>query len=243
MDGAKILVVEDDANLATLLCERLERYGYRVVHTLAHNDVREQVRTLAPHLVILDINLPRYDGFHWCRQIRVESDVPILFLSGRSGPMDQVLALEGGGDDYVTKPFDGDVLLAKVGSLLRRAYGGHAVSTVAPGPAGTLSPLRLAGVELDCAQLTLSTTQGCTPLTPVEYRLMRSLFAASGQVVARAELLDQLWDDARFVDDNTLSVNVARVRRKLAAIAAPLRLETVRSAGYRLVADAGGCDA
>ncbi|MCY0869779.1 MAG: response regulator, partial [Firmicutes bacterium] len=101
MEGATIVVVEDDEQLATLLCARLEHYGYRVVRALAYEDVRAQVLAAHPHLVVLDINLPRYDGFHWCRKIRLDSQVPILFLSGRSGPMDQVLALEGGGDDYV----------------------------------------------------------------------------------------------------------------------------------------------
>lgn len=231
-----ILIVEDDSTLAQLIIENLRRYGYMATRVTDYDDVRSQVDRIKPNLVLLDVNLPKYDGFYWCRAIRHDSPVPIIFVSGRSGPMDQVLALEGGADDYVIKPFHSEVLLAKISSLLHRTYGHYALSepTMILHPTAQ-SAAQCFGLTLDGLRLTVRTAEQSEVLTAMEFRLLHALLARDGQIVARSTLLAELWDDARFVDDNTLSVNISRVRKRLARLEAAVEIETVRALGYRTI--------
>lgn len=223
----RIMVVEDDQKLASILSEELERFGYEVVQAVDPGRVKEEFVTYKPDLVLLDINLPRYDGFYWCRQIRTISKVPIIFISARDSDFDQVRALENGGDDYITKPFNLELAIAKIQSLIRRTYGEYAL--------GPEADVIWAGeLWLRRSDNRASYRDREVELTPKEARLLSCLMERHGQIVAREELLEALWDDVEFVDDNTLTVNVARLRRRLADLGLEEAIETKRGQGYRL---------
>ncbi|MCG0239145.1 MAG: response regulator transcription factor [Firmicutes bacterium] len=224
-----ILLVEDDPKIAGILAAELERYGYAVSQVRDFSRVKEEFLALRPDLVLLDIHLPRFDGYYWCRQIRTVSKVPILFISARDGDLDQIRALEHGGDDYITKPFNLELVVAKVRSALRRAYGEYAL-------ARDPEVLRVGDLWLSRATNRVSRGDREVELSPREFRLLWLLAERAGTIVSREELLEALWDDVDFVDDNTLTVNVARVRRRLEELGLPHAIETKRGQGYRLIA-------
>lgn len=228
----RIMIVEDDAKISDILAGELRRYDFDVVEVGGDANVKEAYMTYRPHLILLDINLPRYDGFYWCRQLRTVSKVPILFISARSDDLDQVRALEHGGDDYITKPFNLELVVAKVRSSLRRAYGEYAGG-------GDDSLLYVSGLALNKATNEISCGGRTVELTPREFRLLECLARRAGQIVTRTELLEALWDDVEFVDDNTLTVNVTRVRRRLAELGLEDAIETKRGQGYRLALPGG----
>ncbi len=223
----RIMIVEDDAKLSAILGDELRRFGHEVVEIPGDENVKEAFAAYLPDLVLLDINLPRYDGFYWCRQIRTISKVPIIFISARSDDLDQVRALENGGDDYITKPFNLELVLAKVHSTLRRAYGEYAL-------ARDHDLVHVGELLLNKAKNAVSYKGRDVELSPREFRLLLCLAERPGEIVERAELLEALWDDVEFVDDNTLSVNVTRVRRRLAEFGLHDAIETKRGQGYRL---------
>jgi two-component system OmpR family response regulator len=223
----RIMLVEDDRKIGAILAEELERYGYAVVTVQDFARIKEEFLAAKPDLVLLDINLPRFDGYYWCRQIRLHSSVPILFISARAGEVDQVRALENGGDDYITKPFHLELVLAKVRSALRRAYGEYA-------SARESDLLQVGSLLLNRSENRISRNGVTLELTPKEFRLLWLLAERERTIVTREEILEALWDDVEFVDDNTLTVNVARVRRRLAELGLPTAIETKRGQGYRL---------
>lgn len=223
----RIMIVEDDRKIADILAGELGRYGYEVTVVARADRVRDDFVACSPDLVLLDINLPHYDGYYWCRQIRAISKVPIIFISARSDEMDQVRALENGGDDYITKPFNLELVLAKVRSSLRRAYGEYAV-----GPDAEL--MTVGDLMLNRANNRIAYAGSEIELSPQEFRLLLCLAKEAGHIVEREQLLEALWDDVDFVDDNTLTVNVARVRRRLADLGLSDAIETKRGQGYRL---------
>ncbi|GAA4874639.1 response regulator transcription factor [Paenibacillus vulneris] len=225
----RILIVEDDDKIASILQSYMERYGYSPQRATDFRDIKQQFMTHKPDLVLLDINLPHYDGFYWCRQIRSVSNVPIIFLSARVGEMDQVMAIENGGDDYITKPFHLDVVIAKVKSVLRRTYGEYAGAN--PMPRDTMN---VAGLILDTSKNTMEWNGVKMDLSRNEFLLMNCLARHADRIVTRETLLEALWDDIDFVDDNTLTVNVTRVRKKLEELGIVKAIETVRGQGYRL---------
>lgn len=224
----RIMIIEDDDKIAAILKEYIVKYGYEVVRAARFRDLKQEFAEVKADLVLLDINLPHFDGFYWCRQIRTVSNVPIIFLSARVGDMDQVMAIENGGDDYITKPFHLDVVMAKIKSVLRRAYGEYASSG-----AGT-DALEANGLTLDRAKNVVEWNGKKADLSRNECLLLASLIAKAGRIVTREDLLEALWDDVHFVDDNTLTVNVTRVRKKLEELGLPKAIETVRGQGYRL---------
>lgn len=224
----KIMLVEDDTSLVQLLCSYLEKYGYHPVTASDFERVLDAFFEVRPHLVLLDINLPRYDGFYWCRKIRQVSKVPIILISAREGAMDQVLGLESGADDYITKPFDYEVVMAKIKSQLRRCYG-----DLAPG-VRTERRLELAGLTLYPERPELHFEGKVVVLTKKEAVLAETLLRSAPRTASRELLMEKLWDDQAFVDENTLNVNVARLRKKLKEIGIDGALETVRGYGYRL---------
>lgn len=222
-----IMIVEDDYKIASLLQSHIERYGYRVVLTTDFERVMEQFTDIQPDLVLLDVNLPSYDGYYWCRQIRNHSICPVLFISARAGEMDQIMALENGADDYITKPFDYGVVMAKIRSQLRRAYGEYA----------TRQEERLVqkeGLTLYVERLELTHGNELVSLTKKEADIIESLLERYPRVASREALLEKLWDDQTFVDENTLNVNITRVRKKLQELGLEQAVETVRGIGYRL---------
>lgn len=228
MEKHRILIVEDDMKIASMLAETLRKYHYEVKAVEAFDQIVEEFNAFAPHLVLLDINLPSYDGYYWCRQLRQFTTVPIIYISARSGEMDQIFALENGGDDFITKPFHYEIVLAKIKSHLRRSYGEYASKqeerTVKQGQ-----------LQLFLERMELHTKSAEIPLQKKECVILELLMGEAPKVVSREKLLEELWDDQAFVDENTLNVNMTRVRKKLADYDIQSTIETVRGAGYRFV--------
>lgn len=228
----QILIVEDDGKIAEAVRAYLERYGYSATVVDDFRHVEQEFRRLRPHLVLMDVNLPYQDGFHLTRALRRHSAVPILFLSARAGEMEQVLGMESGGDDYITKPFHLEVLHAKVKAVLRRVYGEYAHGEqAAPGV------LQVGRLQLDPTAGEVRFGGEAQALTRTELKLLHLLMERAGRVVSREDSLEALWDDAAFVDDNTLTVNVTRLRAKLETWNLREALETRRGQGYVLLPD------
>lgn len=223
-----IMVVEDDAKIADLLNSHIEKYGYQAVIADDFGNVFELFQQIRPDLVLLDINLPSFDGYYWCRQIRRVSTCPIIFISARTGEMDQVMALENGADDYITKPFHYELVMAKIRSQLRRSCGEYA-------PKMEERTVEVGGLVLYPERMEVHWDGHLLELSKKEALLLELLMKRSPRVTSREALLDKLWDDQNFVDENTLNVNVARVRKKLQEAGIDGAIETVRGAGYRLV--------
>ncbi|MHA6483106.1 response regulator transcription factor [Paenibacillus sp. strain BS8-2] len=243
-----IFIVEDDSKIASILKGRMEQYGYVAATATNFRDLMPQFDAFEPQLVLLDINLPFFDGYYWCRQIRKQSSVPIIFISARSGEMDQVMAIENGGDDYITKPIALELLMAKVRGALRRVYGEYAQQTsgsaIGPNKGSADGDF---GAEISAGSLKLHLSRNevewndCKiELTKNECLLAECLIRRPGHVIQREQLLEALWDDVQFVDDNTLTVNVTRLRKKLEELGLPKAIETVRGQGYKLSLDGMG---
>lgn len=232
MEKHRIFIVEDDVKIASLLAETLRKYQYEVETIQEFEHLIEEFTAFNPHMVLLDINLPAYDGYYWCRQLRQHTTCPIIFISARSGEMDQIFALENGGDDFITKPFNYEIVLAKIRSHLRRTYGEYAARqeerTIKQGQL----VLHLERMELHKNDLEI-------PLQKKECIILELLMGHAPKVVTREQLLEELWDDQAFVDENTLNVNMTRVRKKLADYHIASTIETVRGAGYRFILSAG----
>lgn len=221
----RILLIEDDDALAREITGRLEQYGFQVVRSEEYERVTERFARESIHLVILDVNLPRSDGFQVCRRIREISAVPILFASARDGSMDAVMGLSVGGDDYITKPFSSEVLVAKVQAMLRRAYE--------LGPAAS-DLVEHDGIILDVRASTVRVGDRSRELTKNEFRVLHALLRNHGAVVSRDQLMEALWQGDVFVDDNTLSVNVNRVRKVLAELGRGDAIVTRKGQGYMI---------
>ncbi|HFI0166022.1 TPA: response regulator transcription factor [Streptococcus suis] len=221
----KILLVEDDKTISQLVAKNLINWGYQVQEVKDFQMVLDQIRDFQPHLILLDIGLPFFNGYYWCQEIRKTSRVPIMFLSSHDQPMDIVMAINMGADDYVTKPFEMTVLLAKIQGLLRRTYDF----------VGEQSLLWFEEVSLDLKTMQVSYKQDVEELTRNEFQILRVLFEHGKEVVSREELMRELWNSDIFVDDNTLSVNIARLRKKLAELGLPDVIATKKGVGYGLV--------
>lgn len=223
----RILIIEDDPKLAEIILTDVKKYGYDAKLADSFEDIMTDFNAYEPHLVLLDINLPRFDGFYWCRQIRQESICPVIFISARTGEMDQVMALENGGDDFITKPFNPELMMAKVRSHLRRAYGEYAVKQ-------SEKVIEIDGLILYSERLELKYKNERIVVTKKEADILESLLERYPRVAGREDLLEKLWDEQTFVDENTLNVNVTRVRKRLQSIGIVDAIETVRGVGYRL---------
>lgn len=228
MDNHRIYIVEDDQKIATMLASMLNKYSYETKIVADFDRVVEEAEEWNPHLILLDINLPSYDGYYWCRQLRQVTTCPIIFLSARSSEMDQVFAIENGGDDYITKPFHYEIVLAKIKSHLRRNFGEYARSQEE-------RKVILGKLTLYMERLELHVNNEAIPLQKKESTILELLVKNYPKVVSREQLLEELWDDQSFVDENTLNVNMTRVRKKLQDYNVVSTIETVRGAGYRLV--------
>ncbi|HEM4667612.1 TPA: response regulator transcription factor [Streptococcus suis] len=221
----KILLIEDDKTISQLVAKNLINWGYQVQEVKDFQMVLEQMEEFQPHLILLDIGLPFFNGYYWCQEIRKTSRVPIIFLSSHDQPMDIVMAINMGADDYVTKPFEITVLLAKIQGLLRRTYDF----------VGEQSLLWFEEISLDLKTMQVSYGQVVEELTRNEFQILRVLFEHGKEVVSREELMRELWNSDIFVDDNTLSVNIARLRKKLAELGLPDVIATKKGVGYGLV--------
>lgn len=223
----KIYIIEDDSSLGFLLKEYISKYQFDVKIVKNFENIMSEFNEFKPNLVLLDVNLPKFDGFYWCRRIRQESKIPIIFISARDSGMDQVMALENGGDDYITKPFYYEVVMAKIKSHLRRAFGDYAPHTEE-------RIVELDGLIFYPERLEIKFNDRKVIITKKEGILLEYLIKKYPKVVARDFLLEKIWDYIEFVEENTLNVNISRIRKKLQDIGICNGIETVRSVGYRL---------
>ena len=220
----KILLVEDDQVIRQQVGKLLSEWGFEVILVEDFMEVLTLFVQSEPHLVLMDIGLPLFNGYHWCQEIRKISQVPIMFLSSRDQAMDIVMAINMGADDFITKPFDQQVLLAKVQGLLRRSYEFGRDESL----------LEYAGVILNTKSMDLHYQGEVLSLTKNEFQILRILFEHAGNIVARDDLMRELWNSDFFIDDNTLSVNVARLRKKLEEQGLARFIETKKGIGYGL---------
>jgi response regulator protein graR len=219
----QILLVEDDNTLFQELKKELEQWDFNVVGVEDFSHVMETFETFNPEIVILDVQLPKYDGFYWCRKMRQQSNVPILFLSSRDNPMDQVMSMELGADDYMQKPFYTNVLIAKLQAIYRRVYefGVEEKRT-----------LSWQDATVDLSKDSIQKDDKTIFLSKTEMIILEMLINKKNQIVTRDTLITALWDDEAFVSDNTLTVNVNRLRKKLAEINMDDAIETKVGKGY-----------
>ena len=218
----RIFMVEDDGVIAGAVQRHLESWGYQVACARRFDAVLSEFVEFDPQLVLLDISLPFFNGYHWCQEIRRVSQVPILFLTSASDNVNAVMAMQMGGDDLLGKPFDLQVLSAKVQAMLRRAYD----FTAAP------ALLSCGGAVLNLGNGTLTIHGQRVELTKNEGKLLQLLLEKKGQTVSRDAMMTALWESDSFVDENTLSVNVNRLRRKLEAAGLPDFIHTRKGVGY-----------
>lgn len=218
----RILIVEDDAAIAGVMARHLESWGYTVHCAQRFDGVLAEFAAFDPQLVLLDVSLPFFNGYHWCGEIRKVSQVPVIFITSAADNVNVVMAMQMGGDDLLAKPFDLQVLSAKVQAVLRRAY-----DFSAPGRL-----LSCGGAVLNVADGTLTVGSHRVELTKNEYKILQLLLEHKGGIVSREALMTRLWESDSFVDENTLSVNVNRLRRKLEAAGLADFIRTKKGAGY-----------
>jgi two-component system, OmpR family, response regulator YxdJ len=223
----KIYLIEDDLSISLLLKEYISKYQFDVKVVENFENIMDEFNEFNPNLVLLDVNLPKFDGFYWCRKIRQESKVPIIFISARDSGMDQVMALENGGDDYITKPFYYEVVMAKIKSHIRRAFGDYA-------PKINERIVELDGLVFYPERSEIEFNDKKLIITKKEGILLEYLIKKYPKVVDRDFLLEKIWDDIEFVEENTLNVNISRIRKRLQEIGIYNGIETVRTVGYRL---------
>ncbi len=220
----KIIVIEDDTAIQEELALLLENEGYMPLVVTNFTDIPGQAVLERPDLILLDIGLPGRDGFSLCAALRKAVSAPVIFVTSRDASTDEVRALSLGGDDYITKPYSVPVLLARIKAVLRRSSG-------EPEPADILEA---GGLRLSLTKGVVSANGKTAELTRNELQILACLMAHTGQIVSRADLIDALWDNQIYIDDNTLSVNMTRLRGKLAEIGLPDAIKTRRGMGYQL---------
>ena len=218
----RILIVEDDPVIAGAVKRQIEAWGCEARTAENFADVTADFRDFAPHLVLMDIGLPLYDGYHWCAEIRKISRVPVIFLSSASDNMNILMALNMGGDDFIAKPFDLDVLTAKVQALLRRTYDFAVQSEY----------LECGGAVLHPDEAILAVGERKIDLTRNELRILQLLMENRGRFVRREDIMNRLWETDCYVDDNTLTVNMTRLRHKLDAAGLAGFIRTKKGVGY-----------
>ena len=217
-----ILIIEDDTEFRQELAELLQGSLYRVTALARFDHIAGQVSSLSPDLILLDLNLPGQSGFDVCAEIRKSSDVPVIFVTGRSDASDEVTALLQGGDDYITKPFPPAVLLAHITAVLKRAGKGEEPI------------LEHRGAALDLARGCIRYRGTSAEPTKNELKILACLFRHKGRIVSRTELVEYLWDNAVFLDDNALSIHVTRIRGKLEGLGLSDFIRTKRGMGYMI---------
>lgn len=220
----KIYIVEDDLVIAESLASELKKWNYDVKMAKQFSHVLDDFKGYLPDLVLLDINLPTLNGFHWCQEMRKISNVPIIFISSRTDNMDQIMAIQMGGDDFIEKPFNLSLTVAKVQALLRRTYD-LAVSN---------NELNVKGCKLIVDEAKLIFQDDATQLSLTELQIAKLLFQNEGKFVNRTDLIEKCWESENYIDDNTLAVNMTRLRKKLSQIGLTDFIETKKNVGYRV---------
>ncbi len=218
----RIFIVEDDAVIAKILKEHLEKWDYQVDIACDLKNVTDEFEKINPHVVLMDISLPFYNGYHWCTQIRSKSKVPVIFISSMNENMNIVMAINMGGDDFISKPFDLNVVTAKIQAIIRRTYSFSKEQDF----------IDYNQVRLNLSDCTIMSDDKKIELTKNEYRIMLSLMENAGHIVPRDKLMEKLWESEAFVDDNTLTVNINRLRKKLEENGIQNFIKTKKGTGY-----------
>ena len=218
----RIYLVEDDEMIAGLMKKHLESWGYQVEVVKDFTNVLGEFAKINPQLVLLDLKLPVFNGFHWCEEIRKISQVPVIFVSSAADNMNMVMAMARGADDFIAKPFDLEVLVAKVQAILRRTYSFGKASNI----------LEHKGAVLNLGNGNLTVGDESLELTRNELKILQILFEHNGKAVSRDAIMTKLWENDSFVDDNTLTVNMTRLRKKLEGIGLKNFIVTKKGMGY-----------
>lgn len=218
----RILIVEDDMTMAAAMKKQIEAWGNQAEYVRDFQEVLQAFVAFDPHLVLIDVMLPFYNGYHWCAELRKISNVPIIFVSSASDNMNIVMAMNMGGDDFIAKPFDLNVLIAKIQAVLRRTYD----------MAGKIPILEHRGAILNLNDTTLTYEGQKLELTRNEFRILQTLLESKGKVVSRDTLMTRLWENDSYIEENTLTVNVTRLRKKLEGIGLNGFIATKAGVGY-----------
>ncbi|WP_088041834.1 response regulator transcription factor [Bacillus sp. EAC] len=219
----KVMMIEDDEKIRRIVSDTLKKWQYDVVEVIHFDQVLKEFEKTEPHLVLLDINLPVYDGYYWCQQIRSVSKVPIIFLSSRNQNMDIIMAINMGGDDFIQKPFDLDILITKISALMRRKYTYQEEENIR---------FVHRGLKLNVTNSTIEYNEQSTELSRNEFIILQLMLRNIRKIVSRDDLMQALWNEEKFVDDNTLTVNVNRLRRKIAILGLEDFIVTRKGMGY-----------
>lgn len=222
---SKIMIIEDNENIKNELIDFLKRYGYEAYGVNDFEHIVKMALKDGPDLILLDINLPYYDGYYICREIRKEKDIPIIIVTSRDSEMDEIMSMNLGADDFITKPYNTQILLARIAAVLRRTSGNNSVNDV----------VEHKGLKLNVTNGSVSFNENGIDLTKNELKILLCLMKNKGCIVSRDDLMDYLWNSDLYVDDNTLSVNVTRLRKKLSEIGFDDGIETKRGLGYILL--------
>ena len=220
----RILIVEDDAGIAEAVSEQAKMWNFETHSVTNFRNVMAEFAEFDPHLVLMDIGLPFFNGYYWCGEIRKVSRVPVIFISSASDNMNIVMAMNMGGDDFIEKPFDLNVLTAKIQALLRRTYSFQ----------GQLNVLEYKGVILNLNDAALTYEGRKLDLTKNDFKILQILMENAGKIVKRERIMERLWESDEFIDDNTLTVNITRLRRKLEGIGIADFISTKKGIGYLL---------
>ncbi len=218
----RIMIIEDDLTIAKTVQQHLCKWDYDAVFVTEFKNIVEQVIHFDPHLVLMDVMLPFFNGFYWCGELRRVSKVPVIFISSASDGMNIVMAINMGGDDFIAKPFDLNVLTAKVGALIRRTYSFQ----------GKMNVMEHNGVVLNLNDATLLHNNEKIELTRNDFKILQLLMEHNGRTVSREDIMQRLWESDSFIDDNTLTVNMARLRKKLAMVGLENFITTKKGLGY-----------
>ncbi len=225
VDQYQILIIEDDRLMAEELRRLLSGWNYQVSLIHDFTQILEETMQIQPQVILLDINLPYFDGFYWCKRLREITKVPIIFLSSRESSMDIVMAMNSGGDDYIQKPFDSNVLVAKLQAIVRRSYEITSIESLC---------MTYKGMKLHLEEMTLTYNNEVLELTKNEFKILKLLLENKGQVVSRNEMMKALWDEEVYVNENTLTVNVNRLRIRLEEVGLHDMITTKKGIGYSL---------
>lgn len=220
----KVFIVEDDFIIAESLEQELSKWNYEVIVAKQFDNIIDVFHANQPQLVLLDINLPTFNGYHWCQEIRKTSNVPIMFISSRTDNMDQIMAIQMGGDDFIEKPFNLSLTVTKIQALLRRTYD-LAVSN---------NEVTVKNCKLVVDEATLYHEGESVQLSFTELQILNMLFRNEGKYVSRTALIEKCWESENFIDDNTLAVNMTRLRKKLQSIGVIDLIETKKNVGYKV---------
>ncbi len=217
----KIIIIEDDEKIRKELRNFLVNYNYEVIVLSDFETIIEDTLSNQGHLLLLDINLPIYDGYYICREIRKKSDIPIIVVTSRDTEMDELMSMNLGADDFITKPYNTQILLAHINSILKRMYNKASIEI-----------LKYKKLDLDLTKNSICFDNKELDLTKNEFRILNCLMKHQGKIVSRGDLMDYLWDLDLFVDDNTLTVNINRLRKKLELVDCKGYIQTKRGLGY-----------